>query len=494
MSIISRKLAPDPNVSGSGLAQSPVALAWTEARSDARTLRSRDPVRLLGGALGVADALAIFLSSVTVYFVRQGTPMLPYEILSTTILAIVLSLNAFYFAGAYTTLLPRGAAGQIARVVQIWSLVFALLLALGYLTKTSALFSRFWAIGWYFGAVISVVALRVAAAAILRRWRWRGRLARTVAIVDLAGTGESMARDLLRSHLAETRLVGVFDDGRSPRKSGLNDLIRLSRLFRIDEVLVAISSNSKTDIGNVLRQLGTIPTNVRLCPVLPDLGPAPVRGADMFFDIPVLTIHRRPLGGWGNVLKRIEDVVLGSAMLLAALPLMAVISVLIKLDSAGPVLFRQKRLGFNNNEIVVYKFRTMVHRPEPETDVPQAQRHDPRVTRIGRILRRTSLDELPQLFNVLSGKMSLVGPRPHALAHNEQYAALIDDYLGRHRVQPGITGWAQVNGYRGETDTLDKMRRRVEYDLAYIDNWSILLDLKILFLTGISVIFDKNAY
>jgi putative colanic acid biosynthesis UDP-glucose lipid carrier transferase len=173
---------------------------------------------------------------------------------------------------------------------------------------------------------------------------------------------------------------------------------------------------------------------------------------------------------------------------------MLCIALLVKLDSPGPVLFRQQRLGFNNNVFVVFKFRTMKCRAEPETTVPQARRDDPRVTRVGRFLRRLSLDELPQLFNVLKGEMSLIGPRPHALVHNEQFAALIDDYLGRHRVQPGITGWAQVNGLRGETDTLAKMQRRVEYDLAYIDRWSVMLDLRILFLTTLSVLFDRSAY
>jgi putative colanic acid biosynthesis UDP-glucose lipid carrier transferase len=427
-----------------------------------------------------------------VYVLRRGAPEVPYEILSTTLLATILSVNAFYIAGAYTKHITSGFTVQVVRTTQIWSLVFAALLVLGYLTKTSDIFSRIWAVGWYFVVLAALAGVRFASVAQIHRWRRQGRLARTVAIVDLAGTGDAMARRILRNHLAEARLVGVFSE--SPGRSGLDDLISLSRLFRIDDVLIAVSGTGTANIGAVLRQLGTIPTNVRLCPVLPELGAIPVRDATVFLDTPALTVHRRPLGGWSSVLKRIEDLVLATAMLVAAAPAMAVIAVLIKLDSPGPVLFRQPRLGFNNNEFLVYKFRTMTHRPEPEADVPQARRDDPRVTRIGRILRRTSLDELPQLFNVLLGNMSLVGPRPHAVAHNQQYAGLIDDYLGRHRVQPGITGWAQVNGYRGETDTLEKMRRRVEYDLAYIDNWSILLDIKIIFLTALSVISDPNAY
>jgi lipopolysaccharide/colanic/teichoic acid biosynthesis glycosyltransferase len=165
----------------------------------------------------------------------------------------------------------------------------------------------------------------------------------------------------------------------------------------------------------------------------------------------------------------------------------------VKLDSRGPVIYRQRRAGFNLNVFVVYKFRTM-HESDDDAEVIQAQRDDARVTRVGRVLRRLSLDELPQLFNVLRGEMSLVGPRPHAVPHDQQYGRLIDGYLRRHRVLPGITGWAQVNGWRGETDTLEKMRARIEHDVWYIEHWSLALDLKILIRTALIALGDKHAY
>jgi putative colanic acid biosynthesis UDP-glucose lipid carrier transferase len=209
---------------------------------------------------------------------------------------------------------------------------------------------------------------------------------------------------------------------------------------------------------------------------------------------PVLRLNRHGITGWNKIVKRLMDVVLGSILLIFLAPLMLVIAIGIKLDSPGPVFFRQERVGFNRAVIVVLKFRTMVDALEPNPYVLQARRDDPRVTRFGRTLRRRSFDELPQFFNVLRGEMSLVGPRPHALAHDRHFATLADDYVGRHCVLPGITGWAQINGLRGETDTLDKVRDRVRYDLAYIDNWSVALDLKIILQTALLVLFDINAY
>ena len=328
----------------------------------------------------------------------------------------------------------------------------------------------------------------------MRQWRQRGKLARTVAVLDLAGTGDDLARRLLHSSLGEMRLVGVFSMQAAPgRRNGIADLLAVSRLFRIEEVIIAASGAAGDVVDAAIRTIGTIPTHVRLCLDMPRTAVTPLE-AGLMYGEPVVTVYHRPMMGWSRVAKRAEDLVLTVIALVILAPLMCLIAVLVKLDSPGPVLFRQARLGFNNNVITVYKFRTMLHRPSAEADVRQAQRNDPRFTRLGRFLRRTSLDELPQLFNVLQDGMSLVGPRPHALAHNDQYAALIDGYLGRHRVQPGITGWAQVNGFRGETDTLEKMQRRVEHDLAYIDGWSLMLDLRILFMTVFSPSSQRNAY
>ena len=471
------------------------AFAWTQAQAGARAFApSSDPARLLGDGLAVGDAAVILLSSVAAYLLRHGITGFPLEITSTTLLAAALMFNAMRLTRAYRNDATASVGVQMRRAAQAWSVVFVTLVILGYLTKTSDTFSRLWAVGWYALALAGFAVTRLAVASQVRRWRGQGRMARTVAIVDLAGTGDDLARRMLRSAADDIRLVGVFSEQRAAgRKNGLDDLIALARLFRIDEVIVSVTGRLDTAADAVIRRLGIIPTNVRLCPELPPLTVAP-REVDLQFGQLVLTIYRRPMVGWSRVAKRIEDLVLATLALVLLGPLMLAVALLIRFDSAGPVLFRQKRLGFNNNVITIFKFRTMLHRSGPETEVPQAQRDDPRITRLGRLLRRTSIDELPQLFNVLRGEMSLVGPRPHALAHNDQYAVLINEYLGRHRVQPGITGWAQVNGFRGETETLDKMQRRVEYDLAYIDSWSLFLDAKILIMTLLYGVFSRNAY
>ncbi|CAA7612734.1 undecaprenyl-phosphate glucose phosphotransferase [Magnetospirillum sp. UT-4] len=293
--------------------------------------------------------------------------------------------------------------------------------------------------------------------------------------------------------------VGICLDREAPARpvlggfvAGLEDAARMVREQRVEEVVLTLPWSDADRLEACLAVLRPLAVDVHLMPEFP----APYlagHGFALLGDVPVARLRARPLKGWRALAKAAEDRLLGALLVLLLAPLMAVIALAVKLDSPGPVLFRQSRTGFDNQAFTCLKFRSMHVRP-PEAMPKQATRHDPRVTRVGRVLRRTSLDELPQLFNVVGGSMSLVGPRPHALAHNDHYSRLVDDYLCRHRMKPGITGWAQVNGHRGETATVESMRQRVACDLWYIDHWSPGLDLAILFRTPLACLKGTNAY
>ena len=487
-------------------------LEWHAAQEDARALSSPlDPLLIWAGLLVIGDGITVALAAASAFLLRYGLVPPPPHVVLATSLAVLIMMNLTYrHAGTASAATP----GQFTRVLRDWALTMVGLLVAAYITHTSDIYARLWATYWFMAGLAGFMLVRLGLAHRLRLWRRRGRLARMVAIVDLDGAGRILAQRLRETSPSELRLLGVFTPGASVNvacaSATINDLIALSRLFRIDDILVAVAGAGSPAAGAVLRRLSAIPATVRLAPVLPagllppgisPLGllpqglPVAPGQAELLLGCPTLVVCRRPLPGWHAVLKRAEDLVLASLMLAVLSPLMLALAVIVRIDSPGPALFRQKRWGFNNNPITVYKFRSMAHTPQPnEAHVVQASRNDPRVTKIGRLLRRSSLDELPQLLNVLRGEMSIVGPRPHAIAHNVHYAALIDDYLGRHRVQPGITGWAQVNGFRGETDTLEKMQKRVEFDLAYIARWSVLFDLRIVLQTALGVFFHRAAY
>jgi putative colanic acid biosynthesis UDP-glucose lipid carrier transferase len=265
-------------------------------------------------------------------------------------------------------------------------------------------------------------------------------------------------------------------------------------LHNPDEVWLCLDSSQTSELPKLLRVLSNSTADVRLLPDLQTLSLLNYGVSDLF-GIATFNLSQSPMSNWTNqVVKWFEDKLLASVALLAFGPIMLVVALAIKLTSRGPVLFIQNRHGWNGEVVKVYKFRTMVEHQSHGNQVEQATKHDQRVTPLGRFLRASSLDELPQLFNVLQGRMSLVGPRPHAVQHNDAYRDLIPSYMLRHKVKPGITGWAQIKGLRGETDTLDKMAKRVKADLDYIENWSIWLDLRILAITAVKGFFHKNAY
>jgi len=337
------------------------------------------------------------------------------------------------------------------------------------------------------------------------RWGQRGYLVRRLVVVGAGELGENLVNALRRADDRNLEILGFFDDRHTrigPSVAGLPvlgttaDLLTFARRRRVDEFIVALPLSADKRLKSVFERLRRLPVDLRLS-AEPIAGTLPIRGISAVGAVPMLDVAERPLKNWNALAKLIEDRLIGVFLLLLFTPLMALVALLIKLDSRGPVLFVQERFGFNNNVIRVLEFRTMYIDRGDATGAARTVRNDPRVTRIGRLLRALSLDELPQLINVVRGDMSLVGPRPHAItmrAGDRLYNDAVATYLNRHRVKPGITGWAQVNGLRGEVDSLEKARARVEHDLFYIEHWSVWLDIKILLKTAPRLFAQGNAY
>ena len=316
-----------------------------------------------------------------------------------------------------------------------------------------------------------------------------------------------MLRDLVQADRADARLFGVFDDRNDdrsppivegvPKLGDFDDLVGFARRARVELVIFALPITAEERLLEMLRKLWVLPVDVRLAANATRLRLA-ARSYSYIASSPMFDVFDRPLADWDVVIKAVFDRVVGALALLLLLPVMLIAAVAVKLDSRGPLLFKQIRYGFNNELMLIYKFRSM--RDEYSDPVAESlvTRDDPRVTRVGRFLRRTSIDELPQLFNVVfRGDLSLVGPRPHAIhakAADRQYDEAVEGYFARHRVKPGLTGWAQINGWRGETDTSEKIQKRVDHDLYYIENWSLFLDIYILAMTPWAMLTGRNAY
>ncbi len=354
------------------------------------------------------------------------------------------------------------------------------------------------------GGVLSMCVIRFITYNMVVSNARKGSFVRRVAIVGAGDNGQRLIRALRQRKEPWTEIVGIFED-RMTRLSGqvhgyeihgtVEDLITYARKYRIDEIIVALPWSAEQRLLDILNVLKVIPANVRLAP--DTIGHHFLnQGFGRVDGVPVLNVFKKPIGGWGSLLKRAEDLILGSIIVLAVAPIMLAAAIAIRIESPGPILFRQNRYGYNNKLIAVYKFRSMYHELRDENCERQTTKDDPRITRVGNFLRRTSIDELPQLLNVIKGDMSLVGPRPHAVntrAAGRLFQEVVTEYAVRHKVKPGITGWAQVNGWRGETDTEEKIRRRVDCDLYYMENWSLFLDIEIFFRTFM-VVVGRNVY
>jgi Undecaprenyl-phosphate glucose phosphotransferase len=483
---------------------SPAALAITQQR-----VRSAYSPTVIAGAVRIVDFLTLSLVGIALYFGY----VVSLSGFHWAYIAGITGMSAaavicFQSADIYQIQVFRGQLRQMTRMISSWAFVFLLFIGASFFAKLGGEISRLWLSAFFFFGLAILIAERLFLRALVRRWARYGRLDRRTVIVGSDTKGEQLVEALKNQDDTDIALLGVFDDRNDtraleacagvPKLGKVDDIPEFARRTRVDLVLFALPISAEARILEMLRKLWVLPVDIRLSAHTNKLRFRP-RSYSYIGKVPTLDMFEAPITDWDLVMKWLFDHLVGAIILLMASPLMALVALAIKLDSPGPVLFRQKRFGFNNERIDVFKFRSLYHHEADPAASRVVTRDDPRVTRVGRFIRKTSLDELPQLFNVVfKGNLSLVGPRPHAVQgklQSRRFDEAVDGYFARHRVKPGITGWAQIHGWRGEIDSEEKIQKRVEFDLYYIENWSVLFDVYILLRTPLALITNsENAY
>ena len=464
--------------------------------------------QIISSMLRLSDCAVMFLAALISAFRYPGFEsqvdtmvFLSMAVFAATVLPIM--LGAFSLYRLENLIMP---AKVMFRILVAWAMLFAVLVAGLFLFKEAANVSRVWLVTWSFAGFAIFLTYRFFVAAILRHLNLNGQFNRRAVIVGGGESASKVIANLLSHEETGISLVGYFDDRDDLRSlaeahgvhklGSVDDLIDFSRATRIDCIIITLPVTAEDRLLQILNRLWVLPVDIRLSAYGQKIRYRP-RAYSYIGNLPCLDMFDRPLGEWGPLLKATMDKVFASLGIIAFSPILAAVALAVKLDSKGPILFKQKRFGFNNELIEIYKFRSMCIDAADVDASKLVTKNDPRVTRVGRFIRRTSLDELPQFFNVLKGDLSLVGPRPHATkakAADSLYEHVVDGYFARHKVKPGITGWAQINGWRGETDTAEKIERRVEHDLYYIENWSLALDLYIMARTPLALLNTNNAY
>jgi len=451
----------------------------------------------------VADPLIVVLAALVAYGSRFTFENihLPLEYRSLILLAVFCVVLIFPVFNLYSSWRGQSLVKQARFIVLAWASVVLLMIVILFGLKISSEYSRLWLGWWMILGLVFLLSFRMCIYAFLQYQRKRGKNYRHVIIIGAGDLGQRLVNQTTSSPWAGFKIQALFDDDQKigskvngyPVMGGLDEVESYICKKQIDEVWIALPLRAEKRVKELLYSLRHQTVNIKL---IPDIFIFSLLNHSMteVVGLPAVNLSETPMGGSNSLIKAFEDRLLGLMICIIIFPLLLLISIAIKLTSPGPVLFKQKRHGWDGRVIKVYKFRSMNEHKEFNGEVTQAYKGDARITPLGAFLRRTSLDELPQFFNVLQGRMSIVGPRPHAVEHNELYKDQVNQYMLRHMVKPGVTGWAQINGLRGETDTLDKMKKRVEYDLFYIENWSLWFDLKIIFLTIFKGFTNKNAY
>ncbi len=487
--------------------RTPLNVAATQVAS---TLKHRFVTPgILAGLARIADYVALAAASAIIawLYVPASEAMEMGYVLATLLLpaATVLLIGSVngYGVGDYRThnLL------KIGRGAATWTGVFGCFAVVLFFLKISEDFSRVWLASWFITGLMLLAALRLAIGRLAMSLTAAGVLERRAVLVGGGPEAVELIHALRAEPTNDIRICGIFDDREElrvpamkeglPKLGRIDELLEFGRQAEIDMLIVALPMAAEQRLVQLLNTLWVLPVDIRLSARSSRLRFRP-RSYSYVGAVPFLDLFDKPIADWDYVLKACFDRIVGWMALILLSPIMLAVALAVKLDSPGPALFRQKRYGFNNELIEVYKFRSMYTHMTDADATKLATRDDPRITRVGRFIRKTSLDELPQLLNVaIKGNLSLVGPRPHAVqakADNRLYEQVVDGYFARHRVKPGITGWAQVNGWRGETDTQEKLERRVEHDLVYIENWSVFFDIYILALTPFRLFGTESAY
>src|SRR5882724_1992850 len=464
---------------------------------------------VITGAVRLADFVLVGLVGIALY-VGYVVPLsgFHWEYIAAIFGMTATAVLCFQAADIYEVQVFRGQLRQMTRMISSWAFVFLLFIGASFFAKLGGEISRLWLATFFLVGAAVLIAERLFLRALVRGWARQGRLDRRTVIVGSDESGEQLVQALKTQCDSDIDVLGVFDDRNdsraletcagSPKLGKVDDIVEFARRTRVDLVLFSLPISAETRILQMLKKLWVLPVDIRLSAHTNKLRFRP-RSYSYLGKVPTLDVFEAPITDWDLVMKWLFDHFVGAVILLLALPVMGLVALAIKLDSKGPVLFRQKRFGFNNERIDVFKFRSMYHEHADPTASKVVTKNDSRVTRVGRFIRKSSLDELPQLFNVVfKGNLSLVGPRPHAVQGKLQsrlFDEAVDGYFARHRVKPGITGWAQINGWRGEVDSEEKIQKRVEFDLYYIENWSVLFDFYILLKTPLALMMkNENAY
>jgi len=470
---------------------------------------SREILEIAAGALRFLDIIELIIASLISYALVQSDPA-AVEVAHSkyALVGTLLAPFVFHWCGLYhpDSLMARSRA--LFAVARGFIALTTLMVLIGMTAGVLSSGALAWGALWLASSLVLFAGTRFAVARSIAKMAASGRMRDVVAVVGGGPLADRLIAHLTSLHTRNPErcpieVIGVFDDrtnrlpaGSLPVNGGLDDLIALGREGAIDRIVLTLPWSAEARLIEIRDKLRALSIEISLCPDGVAFN-APMRQRAEFGDLPLLSLDQRPIQRWDAVAKRVEDIVLASLALILFGPLMGFIALAVKLDSDGPALFRQRRHGFNNREIDVFKFRTMRTDMTDASGGVQTRRGDARITRLGSILRRTSLDELPQLLNVLKGDMSLVGPRPHPVGmrtKDKLCHEIIGTYVQRHRVKPGITGWAQVNGYRGATSEPEHLIGRVKCDLYYIENWSLWFDIKILMRTISSIATTDNAF